>query len=322
LPDATIIGGGTAAQASSEVLTRAGFRLRHAFELDPRERLPVVLGDLQGGFNLAKQAADTGRHLLICNPQSFGIEKIGQLLELRKSNQAIFLWQERVHHPGYRFVSGLMETDATWRPKYLRLETLTTEPTTSALARWRTLESLRLIMSMAQDAPLSVSATEAVNSARNGPDLASLLVGFKDLEAFIQVGMGEAIDRREMLLAAPKRRAFVDELNASAPVRLVDFDAANGSGPGARWLACGAPTYDEMSRQQCIAFFEATVKSSLAADEAHAWRRSLAAIDGMDRSLAANGAAVHVSAREEALRFRLVTNRLLHAAPRPPSGVA
>jgi hypothetical protein len=314
LPDVTIIGGGTAAQASSEVLTRAGFRLRHAFELDPRERLPVVLGELQGGFNVAKEAAEKGRHLLVCNPQAFGIEKMSQLLEMRKSNQAMFFWHERVYHPGYRFVAALIESDQTWRPKYLRLESLTPESTNSALARWRTLESLRLIMSIAQDAPLNISATEAINTTRNGPDLVSLLVGFKGLEAFIQLGMGEAIERREMLLAAPGRRAFVDELNASAPVRLVDSDAGQRNGPGARWLATGAPTYDEMARQQCVAFFEATTKSSQAADEASFWRRSLAALDGMDRSIQANGALVQVSVRDESLRFRLVTNRLLHAA--------
>ena len=312
MPDVTIIGGGIAAQASAEVLNRAGFRLRHSFELDPRERLPVVLGDVQGGFNVARQAAESGRHLLICNPQSYGIEKVGQLLDLRKSNQALFFWHERIYHPGYRFVSGLIETDQTWRPKYVRFEALTPEPTNATLARWRTFESLRLIMNIAQDAPQHVSATEAVNTTRNGPDLVSLLVTFKDLEAFIQLGMGEAIERREMLLAAPKRRAFIDELNASAPVRLVDFDA--NQGPGARWLATGAPTYDEMARQQCVAFFEATTKSSLAAEEAGYWRRSLAALDGMDRSLQASGATVRVESRDEGLRFRLVTNRLLHAA--------
>lgn len=321
MPDVTIIGGGLAAQASSEVLNRAGFRLRHSFELDPRERLPVVLGDLQGGFNVARQAAESGRHLLVCNPQAFGMEKVGQLLELRKSNQAMFFWHERVYHPGYRFVSGLIETDQTWRPKYLRLESLTVEATNAALARWRTLESVRLIMSIADDAPLNVSATEAVNTTRNGPDLVSLLLEFRDLEAFIQIGMGEAIERREMLLAAPKRRAFVDELNASAPVRLVDSDVSQRGGPGARWLANGAPTYDEMARQQCLAFFEATTSSSQSADEASYWRRSLAAMDGMDRSLQANGALVQVSTRDEGLKFRLVTNRLLHAAG-GPSGVA
>src|SRR5581483_9837915 len=114
-----------ASQASAEVLNRAGFRLRHSFELDQRERLPVILGDLQGSFNVARQAAESGRHLLITNPRSYGIEKLGQLLELRKSNQAIFFWHERAYHPGYRFVSGLIGSDQTWRPRYVRLESLT-----------------------------------------------------------------------------------------------------------------------------------------------------------------------------------------------------
>ena len=38
--DATIIGSGLAAGACSDVLTRAGFNLRHAFELDAIARDP------------------------------------------------------------------------------------------------------------------------------------------------------------------------------------------------------------------------------------------------------------------------------------------
>jgi hypothetical protein len=321
LADATIIGGGLAAQASSEVLNRAGFALRHAFDLDPRDRSPVILGELQGGFSLAKQAVEMGRHVLICQSQALGLERMAQLLELRKNSQAVFFWNERSYHPGYRFVTGLVEADSNWRPRYLRLETLSPEPTNSALARWRTLESLRLVMSVAQEAPLSISATSAENAQRNAPDLITLLIGFKELEAFVQVGLGEAIERREMLIAAPKRRAFIDELNSSAPVRLVDFDAS-ARGGGSRWLASGSPGNDEMARQQCLAFFEATTKSNLAQAEANAWKRSLSSLEGMDRSLEANGSAVHITSREEAVRFRLLSERLLHVAPRPPTGVA
>jgi hypothetical protein len=317
LADATIIGSGQAAGACSDVLSRAGFNLRHAFELDPDDRSPVVLGDVHGALGIARQAVEEGRHLLICNPGFLTGDRLAQLLDERRAAQALFVWSERSYHPGYRFVSGLIEADGTWRPSYLRLETLCAEPTNSTLARWRTLDSLRLLMSIADDAPVSVSGTQAENSTRVGPDLITMLVTFKDLEAFVQVGMGEAIERREMLLAAPNRRAFVDELNASAPVRLVDYDAASRPGAGARWLACGTPTPDEMARQQCLAFFEATNRPSRAVDEAEAWKRSLATLAGLERSIEANGAAVRVLMREEAPRFRLVSdNGLRLATPR------
>ena len=319
MADATIIGSGVAAGACSEVLTRAGFNLRHAFELDPDDRSPVILGDVHGALGVARQAVEEGRHLLICNPQFLTSDRLTQMLDERRSAQALFLWSERSYHPGYRFVSGLIETDSTWRPKYLRLETLCAEPTTSTLARWRTLDSLRLLMSIADDMPMSVSGTQAQNSTRVGPDLITMLVGFKDLEAFVQVGMGEALERREMLLAAPNRRAYVDELNASAPVRLVDYDASSRPGAGARWLACGTPTTDEMARQQCLAFFEGTNRPSRAKDEADAWTRSLSTLGGLDRSLEANGAAVRVLMREETPRFRLVGNSGLHLAMPPAS---
>ena len=42
LADATIIGSGVAAGACSDVLSRAGFNLRHAFELDPHDRSPAL----------------------------------------------------------------------------------------------------------------------------------------------------------------------------------------------------------------------------------------------------------------------------------------
>jgi hypothetical protein len=319
LADATIIGSGSAAGACSDVLSRAGFYLRHAFELDPLDRSPVILGDVHGALGIARQAVEDGRHLLICNPQFLTGDRLTQMLAERRSAQALFLWSERCYHPGYRFVGGLIETDATWRPKYLRLETLCAEPTTSTLARWRTLDALRLLMSVADDAPLSVSGTQAENSTRVGPDLITMLVAFKDLEAFVQVGMGEAIERREMLLAAPNRRAYVDELNSSAPVRLVDYDASSRPGAGARWLACGTPTTDEMARQQCLAFFEATNRPSRAQDEAEAWKRSLATLAGLDRSLEANGAAVRVFLREDAPRFRLVGNNGALRLATPPA---
>jgi hypothetical protein len=74
-----------------------------------------------------------------------------------------------------------------------------------------------------------------------------------------------------------------------------------------------------MARQQCLAFFEATNRPSRAQAEADAWRRSLATLAGLDRSLEANGAAVRITMRDEAPRFRLVSNGSLRLATPPAS---
>ena len=319
MADATIIGGGAAARACSEVMTRAGFRLRRAFELDDSDRSPVVLGDVRGAAAVAREAVRAGRHMLICSPRSLGAERLQRLLEQRRPSQALFVWSDRCYHPGYRFIRGLIRAEATWRPTYLRLETLSAEPTTSALARWRTLESLRLLMTIADDPPLSASATQADNLTRAGPDLISLLVGFNDFEAFVQLGLGEAIERREMLLAGPDRRVFVNELDEATPVRLVDYTATPRPGDGAGWLACGTPDTEDSATLQCLSFLDATLDPSRAREEATAWWRSLATLAGMERSFEANGAAVRVNVADEAPRLRLVASHTASLAWPPPS---
>lgn len=315
--DVTIVGGGIAARTCGEVLSRAGFRLNHAFELEEGDRSPVILGEVPAAFPLARQAVESGRHTLIANPQSLSPERLSLLLEGRKRSQALFVWSERRYHPGYRFVSGLIEADATWRPRYLRQETVTLEPTTSALARWRTLEALSLLVSIAADVPLHVAAWTAENAVRNAADLICLNLAFDDLDAFLQVGLGEAVERRETLLAAMNRKAFVDELNQSMPVRIVEDEPRLRPSTAARWLSTASPTPDELARQQCLSFLEATLKASLAQDEANVWLRSLAVLEAMGRSLNNRGAPVEVAVKEERPRFRLILGHSL--APSPPS---
>ena len=145
MPDLTLIGGGPIARACSDILSRAGFQLRHAFDLDSHERCPVILGDIPGAFDTARQAVDSGRPVLITNPAALPVERLPLLLESRRRNQAVFIWSSRRYHPGYHFVRGLIEADATWRPRFLRHESLYTEPATTGLLRWYALESAALI---------------------------------------------------------------------------------------------------------------------------------------------------------------------------------
>jgi hypothetical protein len=143
-------------------------------------------------------------------------------------------------------------------------------------------------------------------------------IAFEYLEAFIQVGTGEAIERRETLIAADNRKAYVDELNDNLPVRLVDDGHIRRSRSQTRWLSCTSLGPEEMARQQCRAFIDACSNASLAESEARLWLRSLAVLQAMERSLQVAGAAVPVALQEgEHPRLRLILGSLAS-----PSSVA
>jgi hypothetical protein len=290
--DVTIIGGGAAAHSCYTVLSRAGLSINRAFELDSDDRSPLIIGEAHGAYLIARQGAEAGRHLLLASPHALTPERLSLLLENRGRSQALFVWSERRYHPGYRLVSGLLEADATWRPRFLRSETLSLEPSNAALFRLRTLEATGLVACIAATEPLEVAARASGNAVRNAFDLLNLEVTFGDLRAFVQVGLGEAVERREMLLAATSRKAYIDELDQMTPVRLVDDSTEQDPRARARWLACPAPSQDELARQQCIAFLNATLRPQLAEEEATLWRRALDVMAAMELSLERQGAPV------------------------------
>ena len=301
--DVTIIGGGARARDCGEVLSRAGFSLAHSFEVDATSRSPIILGEVQGAFQLAREAMETGRHLLIAATHLLTPERLSLLLERRRAAQGLFVWSDRRHHPGYRFVAGLLESDNTWRPRYVRQELLSTEHTTSAVFRWNTLEAIALLNSITASEPRSVTASAVLNSKRNAPDLASLSIEYKDIEATLLVGLGEPIERRETLVASATRKAYVDELNQIMPIRIVDDEPVNQN--SARWLSCVAPSAEELSRQQCIAFLDATLHAQRTVDEARIWQASLAALASMEQSIASHAPAA-VVVRQEESKFRVI----------------
>jgi hypothetical protein len=292
--DVTIIGGGAAANSCYDVLSRNGLDVTRAFELEDGDTSPLILGESHAAYPMARQAVEAGRHVLIADPHVLSPERLSLLIENRKRGAALFVWSERRYHPAYRLLAGLTEADATWRPRFLRSATLSTEVSSAALFRLRALESIGLVTGIASQEPIDVAAHASVNAKRNAYDLLNLEVAFKDLEAFIQVGLGEALDRRETLLAADARKAYVDELEQSAPVRLVDDDTLPAARRHARWLACPAPSDDDLARGQCIAFLNACLDPGLARQEATLWRRSLDVLAAMERSVDSAGATVPV----------------------------
>jgi hypothetical protein len=113
-------------------------------------------------------------------------------------------------------------------------------------------------------------------------------------------------------MASATRKAYVDELNSSMPIRIVDDEPVNTN--SARWLSCTSPSSEELARQQCIAFLDATIHASRTVEEASIWQSSLAALASMEQSLARTGAA-DVVIRQEDSKFRVIGG----FATNPPS---
>lgn len=317
MADVTLIGSGAIMRASSDILSRAGFTLRHAFDVDDGERSPIILGDTPGGYALAHEAVNSGRHVLISNPAALPVERLSLLFESRRRAQALFVWSDRRYHPGYRFSRGLVETDATWAPRFLRQETLTTEPATAGLLRWRVTESAALLQSLTSSTPMSVSARGTPSALRSTTDYLSLSLGFQNVDGFISVGLGEPVERRETLIAAADRKAIVDELNPSVPVRLLNDEPGASQMVPARWVSYAPPPHEELVRQQCLAFLEATAETALAQEEAQLWQRALGVLAAMERSLQTDSAMVPVAVAPDRSALRVIAGRFFSPFPSP-----
>jgi predicted dehydrogenase len=314
MADVTLVGAGNVIRACRDILDGAGFSLHHAFDLEDGERCPVILGDIRGSHAVARQALELGRHVLVTNPLALPVERLSSLLEARRRAQAVFVWSDRRYHPGYRFVRSLVESDATWTPRFLRQESLWTGAATAGLRRWRAIESAALLQSLTKASPLSVQAKGTPNALRATADYLNLAISFEDLEAFVSMGLGEPLDRRETLIAAADRKVLVDELNESVPIRLLS-EKPGATPPGARWVSYAAPSDEELVRQQCLAFLEAAAQTSLAQEEALLWQRALGVLQAMERSFQENGATVPVVVSEDHSSLRLI--RSIPTSPSP-----
>jgi predicted dehydrogenase len=313
--DVTLIGTGNAVELSDDVLTVAGFDVHHAHELE-HDDSALVLGEAPGAFAMAREALRAGRDVLIAHPASLAPERLALLFAERRRGQSLFLWNERRFHPAYRFLAGLAEADATWQPRYLRHETLSQEPTAGHLIRWRALEAIALILSVTRDVPVTVTAGLAENPLRNAPDLLSFSMSFNELLATLQVGLGEAVERRETLLAAANRKAYVDELSDAVPIGLVEDEVRTHSSEE-RWLRLPGLSSSEHARQQCLSFVNAIVNAEYADQEAGLWSLALAVLGAMDRSLIA-GTAVEVELPQGQTRLQVIEGRPEPLRPQPP----
>ncbi len=306
MADVTVLGGGDEARISSDMLARAGFAVQHAFELDPRDPSPVIIGEVSGALHVAREAVEQGRHVLIAATHFLTPERLAGLFDIRRRSQALFVWNARRYHPGFRLVSSLIETDSGWQPRYLRHESLSMDAPSAPSVRWSSLEAIALVTALANDEPQIATASSLINARRNAPDLVTMKVAYKNVEALVVVGLGEGIERHETLIAAPTRKVLVDGLSHSAPVRVIDDEALYE--PVARWLSCPTASPHELARQQCIAFLEATAQPSCAKQEAAMWLRSLATLDAVERSLASEGAGMLVRAEMPQPAIRVLTD--------------
>jgi hypothetical protein len=304
--DITVIGGGATARICSDILSEAGFRVRHALELDYEDRSPIILAESPSAPGIARTAVDNGRHVLVAAPASFTIDRLAGLFASRRRAQALFLWTRRRHHPGYRFVAGLVESDPTWQPRYIRHETLTTEAPGPGVSSWTLLESTAVVLGLTAEEPESVVASGTLNPVRNAPEFVSASITLPSSRVFLQVGLGETMERHETLVAGDGRKAHIDERDERVPVRVTsDGNRAEDAGP-ARWLSCDAPTPQQLARRQCIAFLDATLHPELAQEEAALWVRALATLDAVQQSIYRGGVEVPVELGESEARFRVL----------------
>ncbi len=297
MDEISVLGEGHAARRCRELLAGAGFAVRPETTDEP-SRAPLVLGETPQAFATAWQAFEAGRHILLAAPQLLSAPQLDTLLASRRARQAVVLWSERRFHPAYRMLSGLVQAgDSTWEPRYVRQTTLSGEPVSGALMRWRVIEALLLALDLAAATPVRLSATSAVNPGRHADDFVSVSLSFEGIDGFVQVGLGEGLERRESLLAAANRKAYVDEMNPHVPLRLVEDDPPDGGG-AARWVSCPAQSDDHLARQQCAAFLELTQQPALAAIEADVWRQALSVWRAAEASIAAGGRPVDIQKPE------------------------
>jgi predicted dehydrogenase len=307
--DITVIGGGATARICTDILSEAGFRVRHGLDFDNEDRSPIILDESAAAPGIARQAVDAGRHLLIATPASFSTERLAALFAARRRAQALFLWSSRRHHPGYRFVAGLVESDATWRPRYVRHQMLTQEPPSPGLSSWTLLESVAVVLGVTNEEPESVAASGTLNPVRNAPDLVSASIAMPSTSVFVQVALGETVERRETLIAADGRKAHIDEMDEQVPVRVTsDGNRAEDAGPP-RWLSCSPPTSEQLARRQCISFLDATLHPELAQEEAALWVRALATAEAAQQSMYRGGIEVPVERGETEAKFRVLAPR-------------
>ena len=285
--DITVLGGGDIAETCRELLRGAGC---DADEVTPGSHRPVIVGHSPHVFLTIRSLVEAGHHVLVACPAVLTVPQLVALFAGRGLGQVLSLWSESRRHPGHRLVAGLVEADEqAWHPRYIRQVTSLDEKPGAGLMRWRLLEAIALVAAYAGVPPLTLTATASLNPSRGCPDQEILILRYENLEAYIQVSLGEPMARRETLIAAAARKAYVDELNCSTPVRLFDDEPA-AARKAARRISCPSPSSAELSRQQCLAFVEATQNRAVAEAEARLWLQALAVLQVAESSLAADGA--------------------------------
>jgi hypothetical protein len=294
MAELTTIGGGAHLEESRRILAAAAVAV--GSDLD-RDNSPVLLGEAAICYAIARQVIDAGRDLLICNPQLLTPTEVQGLLQSRRPRQVVSVWNPRRQHPANRMIAGLVRTcDPAWEPRLVRATSLGIERPAAALLAWRSLDAITLVSEMIGATPRSVAALEAPGGERGTEDCIALSVGFDHTAAFLQVGLGEAADRHETMLAGPTRKAYVDELDQKVPLRILDTAAAGA----ARYVACTAPQPQDLTRMQVLAFLECVQQRELADAEASLLMASLAVWRVAQASLAQGGAPHEVDLSEPA----------------------
>jgi hypothetical protein len=275
------MGGGGPLREHADAMRALGVRVLSAEEDDGR--CPVLLGD-QANAIAASHAVARERALFVCQPATLSPGQLRGLHSSRRPGQALMFGLERRYHPAYRLVAGLAQSDAAWRPRLLRHLSLDRDRASTFLMRWRAAETVALLADLLPEQPTVLLAREGPSAEGGEADFLSLWLRSGDVDLAIEVGLVEAIPRRETVLAGAGRKAYVDELNERVPVRLLD--ASGGAGQGVvRAVTCPPPAASELTERQCQAFLEAVHSRKLADQEAERWEKALHAWQAIGQAL-------------------------------------
>ena len=258
--DVTIIGGGAAAASCSDVLTRAGFNV--STHLRARARRPQPRHPRRGQRRLpiARQAVERGRHLLHRQPRSSSRPSGSRLPAGRPAS----VLRPSSSGASAATTPATASSAASWKPTppgaraTCASETLSLEAPTTAIFRWRTLDAVGL----ASASPAYASRSSSPPAPRQHQAQLARPAHPGDHLPRPATPSSRSVSAKPWSVARPcspppTRKAFVDELNQTTPVRLVDDEP--GSSPGQRPLAllpiarrrrAGAPAVPRLPRRQ------------------------------------------------------------------------
>ena len=318
---ATCADGGGPARSGSTMCEEAGALLGM-----PSVRAVVVAGGTDS-FSLASRALLAGKHVLVCAPGALSPRQVRALGFLAESRSRLLVFgEERLLSPLVGFLRKMLaEGDGLWVPRYLRSSNVRAatrheSPSIASLA----VEDLALCLYLLNRPALSVSAVACRSSDAAAAFLNVTFAG--GVVAGLQIGLAEAWEARQLVVALADKTLLLDEWDARAPLKVICNRPGLGGADSCRihgvrdraWAERGALSATvpaaEPIREQCRRFVEAVALRDLSKGNAGFWARVAGLWEAAERSMAESGVPIAVApdtpekneTRRPAPRLRLV----------------